>query len=242
MLRNYPKQRHKIIIVAHDMRKNGSYPADRIGLWEYDVKNFTPVYFQYYGNAEIQAFSDGMKRLLVVGGANPECRNMELLYPVLYALPEELRKKIRITVIGFKIPKVPEDLKMLFELKGRCSYPVLYDEVRRSHAVLMLLSPENPNHLRYKAGIVSGNVNLSFGFCCPMVIEEQFAHFYGVSCENSFIYQGDGQLVRAVEECLMMPREKYCRMKACLAAAAQRKYAESVVNLQRLLQDGVKNE
>lgn len=236
LMEHLEAEKKRVIVVTHDMSESLCCSADRIGLWERELKEFTPVFFQYYGEADMQAEKGRIKQFVIVGGDNPSCRNMKLLYPVLSAMAPEKRKMIKIVVAGFKIPEIPEELRDVFDLRGRCSYQELYQILRNSHAVLVLLDPENPEHLRYCSGVVSGNINLSFGFRCPMVIESQFAACYGISDQNGFVHKGNDELAIAIEKVLTISAADYQIMREAIDKAAIIKYSESLEKVKMLLQ------
>ena len=228
-------EQHKIIAVTHNMSDPLCCPAERIGLWDRHIKGFTPVKFQYFDEITIQPEENLVKQFVIVGGDNPTSRNIKLLYSALSALQPEKLKQINITLIGFAKPELPEHLKGVFDLKGRCSYQELYKTLRSSYAMLLLLDPENKDHLRYCNGVVSGNINLSFGFRCPAIIESEFANCFDVTDKNGFVYKGNGELLQAIERALEMKPSDYYAMRKALDNDAKIKYEQSLKNLKQLL-------
>lgn len=231
----FKEKQKDILAVTHDMRHIFVAEAQKIGLWPHDVKNFTPIYFQYFPPQVSEKKTDSIKQLVVIGGDNPSCRNMKILYHALQNISPDILKKIKITVIGFKIPEIPEHLKNFFILPGRCSFQQLFKTLQVSDAILMLLDPENPEHLRYCSGIVSGNINLSFGFHCPMVIEKVFADYYGISEKNGFVYDGNDSLAQILTTLSGMSADDYDKIRTSLAGEAEKKYVDGLDNLKKLL-------
>ena len=219
------------------MKAPVSHRSGRISLWKRNFENFTPLYFQYFGQIDLQRENFNLKQFVIVGGDNPACRTIQLLYPVLSAMPQHFRSRIKITVVGFKIPQIPESLRDIFDLKGRCSYQELYEILRGGHAILMLLDPANSDHLRYCSNVVSGNINLSYGFRRPVVIEKNFADCYGISDENGFIYEGNNKLFEAITRAMTISSEDYYAMRKALESEANKKYTESLNGLQNLFSD-----
>ena len=211
--------------------------ADRIGLWKRDIENFTPIYFQYFGKIDLQPKFSEIKHFVIVGGNNPECRTIQLLYPVLSAMPHTFRSQIKITVIGQNKPQIPEALCDIFDLRGRCSYQELFQTIRSCHAIMMLLDPENSDHLRYCSGVVSGNINLSYGFRSPVIIESKFARCYDISNENGFVYSGNNKLFEAIMRAMTISPEEHYAMRKALDSMANEKYTESLNSLQHLFED-----
>ncbi len=237
LLEQFNEDRKKFLLVTHNMKMPLSCPAERIGLWKRDIENFTPIYFQYFGEIDLHPISTELKHFVIVGGDNPECRTIQLLYPVLSAMPQHFRSQIKITVIGQNKPQIPEALSDIFDLRGRCSYQELFQTILSCHAILMLLDPENNDHLRYCSGVVSGNINLSYGFHCPVIIESKFARCYDISNENGFVYEGNDKLFDAIMRAMTIsPGEHYAVRKA-LNTMANEKYAESLNSLQHLFSD-----
>lgn len=235
LLKHLKAEQHKILTVTHNMNEPMCCPAERIGLWERYIQGFTPIAFQYFDKVTLQSEEHSVKQFVIVGGDNPDCRNIKLLYPVLSALSPNKLKQVKITVIGFSKPEVPEHLKNVFELKGRCSYQELYQTLRSCYAVLMLLDPENKAHLRYCSGVVSGNINLSFGFRRPVIIESTFARYYDATDKNSFIYKGNRELHQAIDRALEISPADYISMRKVLDDDARRKYDQSLNILKKLL-------
>lgn len=235
MLPYFKEKQKNILVVTHDMRQILVPEAQKIGLWSHDVKNFTPVYFQYFPLLAPEKKVNVIKNFIIVGGDNPSCRNFKILYNALQSVPQHILEQIRITVIGFNIPEIPEPLRKFFALPGRCSFLKLFQTIQGSDAILMLLDPENKEHLRYYSGVVSGNINLSFGFHCPMVIEKDFANFYGISENNGFVYTGNDSLAQTLTAIATMSADDYDKIRTSLAEEAEKKYTAGLDNLKKLL-------
>jgi hypothetical protein len=171
-------------------------------------------------------------RFLVVGYLGLSRDSSGLIQALLKV--QKVTTDFEVVIIGLGTLDIPAELRDHVTLKGRVSFKTLFEEVERASFILALLSPENPQHDRYRMTSVTGTAQLSYGFRKPVLIHQAFAGTYGLNSKNAVLYEEDfaGALLAAIQ----IPQEAYSTMQHELGRLAGALAAESLANLRSSLE------
>ena len=166
---------------------------------------------------------------------DPSLRNYDLLMNSARRLMKS-GLDFTVTVIGWSANEdmIPKDIRPCFDFKGRVSYKEMYSLVEKSDYILMLLDDNCIGHKQYKEDIVSGNVQLSYGFKKPVLIAEEFAELYKFNKKNSLVYS-DNDLFSSMVTALKMTPNEYSGMQKELENTVKEVYEKSLKNLKKLV-------
>ena len=99
-----------------------------------------------------------------------------------------------INVVGrcgkFGIKDVPKELRKYFQFYKKISYQKMYEIILKSDFIILNLYPRKEDKI-YKIYRASGNVQLSYGFCKPALVEKTFSSIYKFSDKNAIIYSNN---------------------------------------------------
>ncbi len=188
----------------------------------------------YFGSLKDHS-KNSKTKFIVIGRMDPNLRNYDLLMNSARRLMKS-GLDFTITVIGWSANEdmIPKDIRPCFDFKGRVSYKEMYSLVEKSDYILMLLDDNCIGHKQYKEDIVSGNVQLSYGFKKPVLIAEEFAELYKFNKKNSLVYS-DNDLFGAMVTALKMTPNEYSGMQKELENTVKEVYEKSLKNLKKLV-------
>ena len=116
-----------------------------------------------------------------------------------------------INVVGrcgkFGINDVPKELRKYFNFYNKIPYQKMYEIVLKSDFIILNLYPRKEDNI-YKIYRATGNVQLSYGFCKPSLVEKSFSSIYKFSEENSIIYNNN-DISLAMMEAATISIKKY---------------------------------
>ena len=167
---------------------------------------------------------------LTIGRQN--ARNYDSLIDATKRLASQ-NKEFEIRNIGWagKI-NIPDGLEDYFINLGRLDFPNMYSQIQQADFIIAGLDPEL--HQTYKEGQATGNLQLSFGFKKPMLIEKSFGPGYELTMKNAILYRGDG-FYKAMLGAVEMTGAEYAKMQTALGSTAKKVWSRSLKNLETLL-------
>lgn len=220
---------------------------------DYPVKTLNCHYFGKIQNKE--ECGTKIRAITVIGVAAEK----DYLMKTLSQIPEEIRKRLRIDLVGEK--KRPIWVKtrrrikiVLFSIlavfnkaysvkkksaqrileEGYVSFPKMYKMIENSDFILVMINPENPDHYRYMNLATSGVLQLIYGFNKVCLIRREVAEIYGFSNENAILYE-KGELKEALKEAVGMERRSYMMKQQLVAEREQQIFNDSLDNLRRTI-------
>lgn len=203
-----------------------------VTLGKFNVGNYVNPH--YFGNIDMH-HKNKKTNFIAVGNMYKECRNYDILIESVRNLKNK-NKDFIVTLLGRgSTLNIPEDIKNYFNFLGRLSYKDMYEQVKNADFILMLLDPKNQSHLIYKTSKVSGNVQLSYGFTTPVIINKDFADFYGFNDKNSIIYEEN--LTNAMNEAINKTEEEYNDICYNLKTLSNSIFLESINNLKSIIEN-----
>ena len=178
---------------------------------------------------------------IVVGNIEGKRKNHNLL---IASVNELLSRKIynfKVTVVGKGDNlNIPDEMRKYFDIKGRLSYPDMYDAIAKADFFLPLLDPLNAEHNRYIKTGTSGSFQLIYGFNIPCIIAEKFAELHYFNSENSFIYEENSLLGEAMAKAINIDDNAYQKLKTELNIVSENLYKRSLANLEKAIHTEVK--
>ena len=109
----------------------------------------------------------------------------------------------------------------------------MYKEIDAADFFLALIDQKSM-HYAYKA---SGSYQISYGFLKPLILHRQFSGAAGLNDENSILHHTNYDLADAIEKCLNMPDDDYCKMIETLENSEKDLYNMSLRNLKEVLKE-----
>ena len=162
-------------------------------------------------------------------------------YSNLTDAAEKLKKEgldFEILVVGrgtaFNIESIPENLKDKFIFKHRLPFNEMYQEVLNSDYIIINLDPKNENDNAFKNLRVSGAAQLCYGFSKPALIHKEFADNYGMTDENSFIYN-DSDFTEVMKKAIKLSKGHYKEKQINLIALSNKIYNISLENIKKAM-------
>ena len=89
---------------------------------------------------------------------------------------------------AFQSKIIPQNLINNFLFNYKVYYFELYKDVESSDYIILLFNSKRKFYNKYKHFIVTGNIQLIYGFFKPAIIHNGFSNFYYLNNENSLIY------------------------------------------------------
>lgn len=155
-------------------------------------------------------------------------RNYDCLIDAVRKLKSENHNFV-IRVIGSGKMQIPADLTEHIVHLGRLNYSDMYDEIEKSDFIIAGLDPFNDEHHQYFVGCTTGNLQLSFGFGKPMIINELFGDHYEL--QNAAVYYHDNEIYSALKSAISMSAKEYAKMQSVLDKLTDETYTRSLNNL-----------
>ena len=238
---NFIKARHKktkFICVEHRLEylPELTCKANALVLKKFNNhKNTFEVNPHYFG--EVQKHNKNrIVNFVVAGNIQKARKNFDLLIDSVKELVDSGINNFKITVIGKgKLDNLPENIKKFFDVKGRLSYPDLYNFVSNADFFMTLLDPKLAEHDRYLNLGTSGSFQLIYGLNIPCLIASKFAKVHHFSSKNAVCYNKNSEVVSAMKRCINMTDSEYDELKDGLKKTADNIYKSSLENLQKAI-------
>lgn len=143
-----------------------------------------------------------------------------------------------VIVIGkvgtFNDQLLSENLKENFKFKYRVVFRDLYEAVNSSDYIIINLYPNYTNNDDFRSTRLTGASQLSFGFLKPALIHKDFAEFYNMSSENSFLYD-NYSFYDAMREAILLNEQGYKQKQENLSKLSETLYNISLDNVIKTL-------
>ena len=128
------------------------------------------------------------------------------------------------------ILKINEKIKDNFIFNYRVSYERLFNIVYSSDFIIISLDPNNEMDKIFKNKKVTGAAQLSLGFIKPALINEYFCENYGMSKENSLIFD-ETNFYKVMKDAILLNNQKYKKMQMNLIELAEKAKQKSIMNV-----------
>lgn len=188
----------------------------------------------YYGNVKLNCKKENFTNFIMIGGLHAFRKNTNILFVALKKLVACGIKNFKITVIGYgELTGCDDDIKEFFDIKGRISYPKMYEYLENADFILPLFDPNNKDHNRYIEKGTSGIFQLIYGFRKPCIIHNKFSAVHNLSDSNSIIYQNNEELASKMKKCINMDTETYNTYVQNISETANMMYEKGKENLNK---------
>ena len=137
-------------------------------------------------------------------------------------------------VSRFSSKNINDKIKDNFIFNYRVNYETLYKKVYNSDYIIITLDPNNKFDKIFKNKKVTGAAQLSLGFLKPSLINNHFNGNYGMSKENSFIFD-DKNFYEVMKEAILLNNENYKKMQMNLIELANKVKQKSIINIKETL-------
>lgn len=181
----------------------------------------------YFGEFEKRTTKTSGKTTFVAIG-RMEARNYDCLIDAVRYLRTKNYNFV-INIIGSGQFTIPDDLHDNIIHLGRLDYNKMYAQVQNADYIIAGLDPFNEEHKTYLTGCTTGNLQLSFGFNKPLIINELFGHHYEL--DKSALLYHDNELYSAMETAINMTDTEYKTLLTALDSLASETYQRSLNNL-----------
>ncbi len=207
-------EKNKLIFLSH--RPEFSFSklnsvSKRLTLGEMNDYSSEVFYCCYFGVIKPHKINTKEITFVVVGNIEKKRKDFDLLLECVNFLSKsspELRFTVKV-IARVGMLKIPSHLSKYFNFLGCLDYPSMYKIIEESDFLLPLFNSHITEHLRYIHNGVSGTVNISLGFCKPMIIEEKFAISYGFDNTSSILYKDSLDFIDAFKSALFCKPEEY---------------------------------
>lgn len=108
----------------------------------------------------------------------------------------------------FNLTQINNNLRRIIIFKYEVSYSELYKAVISSDYIIIPLDPNKANDNLYRTTKVTGSIQLVYGFLKPALIHQDFADFYYLNNESSFIYN-NSNLYSIMKKAILLSNEDY---------------------------------
>jgi len=231
------KMNNSIFVVHHFEYINDTgislfYNQNRI--WSLgNLKNTLYVNPHYFGNIKIRNKNKRTKFFIT---SSPE-RN----YKDLILASEKLKNEnldFEVIVIGktkiFSQYDLSKNLKNNFKFKYDVKFNDLYKAVYSSDYIIINLYPNYKNNNNFGKNRLTGASQLSFGFYKVPLIHKNFAEFYNLSKENTFLFD-DSNFYETMREAILANSHEYKKKQKNLIKLSNNLYKISLSNIAKTL-------
>lgn len=198
------------------------------------MENYKHINPNYFGCITVNS-KNSDKIIFVVIGSISRLDNIGLLLNAVLALKQSYNNSFEVHIIGSGHIDIPIGLQQNIKHLGRLDFPSMYKELEKSDYILAMLDPLSPLHLTYLNGTTSGSIQLSLGFCKPLIINSIFAEKYILSNKEAIIYE-DSDLYKAMKISIEMTNEKYNLLQQCIEKLRSTIYNESLESIKKMIQ------
>ena len=231
------KMNNTIFVVHHFEYINDTgislfYNQNRI--WSLgNLQNALYVNPHYYGNIKITNKNNKTKFFII--------SSKERNYKDLVLSAEKLKNEnldFEIFVFGkektFSKKDISENLTKNFKFKYCARFKDLYEAVHNSDYIIINLYPNYKNNDNFRRNRLTGSSQLSFGFYKPALIHKNFAEFYNMSSENSFLFD-NSNFYEIMRETILLNDQEYKKKQKNLIKLSNSLYKISLDNIIKTL-------
>lgn len=231
----------KLYFVVHDIKERvwaNAMSEDLISLRELNFEGIdyktVVINPHYFGRINITPKND-FTNFVTVGELAIGKKNFDLFVTTAQKLIHNGITNFKITVIGKgKLEALPKEVVPYFDIKGRLPFDKMFEEIEKGDFLLTSYIDEEM-HLRYIHQGTSGNFQLVYAFCIPIIIKDNFAPINGFSDKNSILYKDDDDFYNAIIKGINMSAQDYSNMQEGIKIYAQNLYNKSLENFKQLI-------
>ena len=194
-----------------------------------NLNNTLYVNPHYFGNFKIRNKNSITKFFITSTGSR--------YYNDLVLAAEKLKNEnlnFEVIVIGkvlaFSNKDLSENLKENFKFKYRVIFRELYEAVDSSDYIIINLYPNYTSNDQFRSTRLTGASQLSFGFLKPALIHKDFAEFYNMSSENSFLFD-NFTFYENMREAILLNDQQYKEKQNNLYKLSDNLYKISLQNV-----------
>lgn len=194
----------------------------------------------YFGRVSIKSRINDRKSILIIGSSSKDEKNLKMLFKVIEELSTQQIPMPLFSFAGGKID-VPDKIKKHVNSLGRLDYETLYRTTEDYDFLMTLvdLDSEDIIHTKYSHGTTTGTVQLSLGFCKPMIIDRLHAQSYGFSENEAIIYD---DLLTGLLDVMQTSQSDYGSYVNHLKSKARLIEDESIRNIKQSIKKYTKNK
>ena len=133
-------------------------------------------------------------------------------------------------VLAFSNKDLSENLKENFKFKYRVIFRELYEAVDSSDYIIINLYPNYTSNDQFRSTRLTGASQLSFGFLKPALIHKDFAEFYNMTSENSFLFD-NFTFYEKMREAILLNDQEYKEKQNNLYKLSDNLYKISLQNV-----------
>lgn len=187
----------------------------------------------YFGNIKIQNKNYKTKFFLT----STKNRNYSELIQTVIKLKKE-KYNFEIIILGWKnhlsFKNIPESINDIFVFKYHVSYFELYQTVEKSDYIIIPLDPNNNLDNYYRTLIVTGSMQLAYGFLKPVIINKEFSDYYFLNNKNSILYN-NSKLYEAMKIAINLNENEYKNLQKNLNMTVKMIEMRSINNIYKVI-------
>ena len=188
----------------------------------------------YFGDFKISFEKHKITKFFITSTKN---RNYTYFLKGIYLLKKK-SIDFKINIIGrsgkFKNKDIPKELRIYFHFYSNIPYQKMYKIIQESDFIILNLFPSRKEDNIYKYYRATGNAQISYGFCKPVLVEKSFSSIYKFSDKNSIIYNNN-DLDLAMMKAAKITNKKYKILVKNLGVLRKKIYRISFNNLKKIL-------
>ena len=226
------------ILVVHDLntvdKRISQYFAQNRVLTLGNFSKGLQVNPHYFGDIKIKDRNNKIRFFLTF--------TIQRSYKILNEAVERLKSEnfnFEIIIFGrtinFNSSFFPPNLNNTLKLKYQASYSELYEAVESSDYIIVTLDPKKKYDILYKTKKVTGNIQLMYGFLKPIIINKEFADFYGLNINNSLIYYNNSDFYNIMKKAILLNNKEYINLQRNINIIKKELYAKSLNNIKKFL-------
>lgn len=200
-----------------------------------DIDNCVKVYPHYFGKIKLKVKNHKTRFFItsIIG------REYKFLIEAFKRLKEE-KYNFEIYSTGLYetfsyniLPKILQDNNTI-KFNYKISYCNLFKEINASDYIIINLDPNVPDNHKFKNVQCMGSAQISYGFLKPSIINRDFANFYCMNSENSFLYD-NSYLYEILSNGILLNNKQYKKIQSNLIKSSNKIYNVSMGNIKRAL-------
>lgn len=243
LINNVIHDRSKVLSILHSTTYETEYPiyngttSNRFLLSYFKTNKFPTLNPHYFGKVTVTPKNMDVVEFVSIGRIQKDVRNYQMLISAVERLVNTGIKNFKISIIGWSgTLDIDEHLKTYFDMKGKLSFPQMFNVIEHADYILSLLDDKNSEHLKYTTERATGNNQLALGFKKPLVINEVYASAYRYTDKSAVIYK-DSDLYKAMKKAIALSPSQYVEMQDKISELADEIYDLSLSNLKKAMKN-----
>ena len=187
----------------------------------------------YFGNIKLHNKNYKTKFFLT----STQKRNYSELIQSAIKLKKE-KYNFEIIILGWKnhlsFENIPKSISEMFVFKYHVSFSELYQTVEKSDYIIIPLNPNNTHDNFYRTHIVTGSIQLAYGFLKPVIINKEFSNYYFLNNKNSLLYN-NSNLYEAMKNAINLNENEYKNLQKNLNMTVKVIEMRSINNINKAI-------